>query len=143
MTSLSLSELLAAPTLRPGKVPTPEIREGSFAFVAQLTADERDLLETQWGRSRAESRSPVGFRAFVVAWCLCDDHNVRQLNPGDLEDEIRPEFLDQCEAIGRQHAAALSRMFDLACAKNGLSKEDVKALEKNYESPTSDAGSGA
>lgn len=143
MASLNLTDLLAAPSLKPGKVPTDEIRQGTHAFVAQLTADERDLLESQWGATRKDSpRGVVGFRAFVVGWTLCDDRNVRTLKPGSDPERLSPEFVEQVEAIGRQHAAALSRLFDVACRKNGLTKQDIEDLEGNFEAPPSDDGSG-
>ncbi|HAN97622.1 MAG TPA: hypothetical protein DCQ98_09440 [Planctomycetaceae bacterium] len=55
---------------------------------------------------------------------------------------MRSDFLEAADAIGKQHAAALSRLFDLACAKNGLTKQDIEDLEGNYEPPKSGDGSG-
>ena len=141
--ALTLADLSGNAQLIPGQVATPEIKPGSTAYIAALSADERDLMELQWsGLKKAGRSGNVGFRAFVVAWCLADAANKRLLDPGTDEEEVRKDFLEGCRLLGQQHAAALCRMFNLACAKNSILEKDVEELEKNSATPASDAGNG-
>ena len=69
-----LSDEEGGDSLRAVGVPTPEWKSGSLAYVAELNANERDELEVGWAdykQSKGEEDN-VGFRAWCVAFCLCD-----------------------------------------------------------------------
>ncbi len=50
-------------------------------YVAELTADERDEMEQGWIGYRSQHNGAdddnVGFRAYTVAYCLCDANRQR------------------------------------------------------------------
>lgn len=122
-------------TLSPEPVKVPEW-SGGEVLIAQLNADERDELESLWGEIRDEDeRGLVGFRAFVAAYCACDESNRRFFK--DVEG-IRHAAV----TIGRRNGRAVNRVFNAACRLNGLLKEDVEALEKNSDAAPDADGSG-
>ena len=118
--------------LKPGKVYVSEWND--TVYVAQLTADERDQLEDVWQQIKGDTN--VGFRAFVVAFTLCDEKNVRYFMDVDA---VRASMA----ALGKKNAGPVVKVFNVACAKNGLTKSDVDELEKNSETPLAVDGNGA
>ena len=133
MAAITLDQLLTAREKKPLKVPTPEIEPGGFCYVAGLGADDRDLMEMQWKAfAEASETERVGFRKFVVAWCLCDENNIRTLEPGTNEGYMQPAFIKQMITLGETiPLPALARLFDAAFKQMGYSAEDVEELEKN------------
>jgi hypothetical protein len=119
-------------------VATPEWKEGSHVFVAELSADERDQMEELWiayKRALDDEESNVGFRAFTVAFCLCDLHRNRLFAGRES---------DVAGRIGSRNGKATSRVFNVCSKINGLTKQDIDELEKNSGAtkPANVVGSG-
>lgn len=113
--------------LRAVPVATPEWKAGSRVFVAELSADERDELEVLWAEYKAErdgdeADNSVGFRAFVVAFCLCDNDRYRLFSGRESEAAAK---------ISKRNGKATSRLFNVCSRVNGLTKSDIDELEKN------------
>ena len=143
---LSLDQILNPEQLPPSRVPVPEW--GGHAFIANLTADGRDEVETAWVAYREsreqEDSDQRGFRAYLVAATLCDDG-------GNLVFGTREAVATAAAKLAVKSAAVLTRLFTVSCALNAFSKEDIEALEKNCTAaqtpptgsgPPKDAGSG-
>ncbi len=127
---LSAEQILAAVGGNGSLRPKPEPAWGGTVHIMRMTADQRDALDLAWGRERSQTDG-VGYRAFVVAWCLCDEDN-------------RPMFRD---AAGDNHhatmwaklrtesASLIDRLFETAARLNGIMPEDedaaVQAAAKN------------
>lgn len=113
--------------LRAVGVPTPEWKRGSLVYVAELSANERDELEVGWAEFKAAKgeENNVGFRAWCVAFCLCDQERGLLFEP----DEVA----DAAEKIGKRNGKATSRLFNMASKINGLTKQDIDELEGNSE----------
>jgi hypothetical protein len=110
--------------LRAVPVPVPEWKPGSQVFVAELSGDERDEFETAWAdyKTAREEEDNVGFRAFTVAYCLCDDK--RWLL-------FQGRFPEAAQTIGGRNGKATSRLFNTISRINGLTKADIDQLEGN------------
>lgn len=116
--------------------PTPVDNVPGFettGYISTLAADERDELEELWRHHREDDESVVGFRAFVVAYCICDPDGRRLFSSDKIAEAARRI------GVGKK-AAGISRLFNVACKANGLLKEDVDELEK--KSVQSPPGSG-
>lgn len=141
--ALSKLDLLADETssldsLRAVAVPTPEWKAGTLAYVAELSANERDELEVGWSdykQSKGEEDN-VGFRAWCVAFCLCDVERGLLFDP----DEVPAA----AERIGKKNGKATSRLFNIISRINGLTKADIDVLEGNFGAtqPENAAGNG-
>lgn len=121
---LNDSEILAGDKLRAVPVAVPEWKPGSRVFVAELSADERDEFETAWveyKQARGEEDN-IGFRAFTVAYCLCNQSRYRSFQGREAE---------AAQAIGQRNAKATSRLFNTISRINGLTKADIDQLEGN------------
>lgn len=131
LTIETINAMAAAPPLNVVKVQLPEWDkepgQGTFAYVGQMNADERDeRLEALWvaRKKRREQTNQVGFRAWTVAACLCDQ-NRNWLAPA-------AEDIDKlADHLGKQNGVPISRMFDHCCNLNKLLAEDIEELEKN------------
>lgn len=147
MKTLTLETLLQERDRKAGQVPTPEIEPGSYVYVAQLTPDERDLMETQFVAHQEETRGDesarVGFRKFVFAYCLADEKNERLLDPGTDEGAISVSFVTAMNQMGANvPCQVVARAFDLACKKMGLTQSDQDELVKNSGRTPGDGASG-
>lgn len=140
---MTADEILAADDILGGvdslkaiPVPVDEWKPNSLVHVAELTADERDELEEEWAKFKDrlnEAGSNVGFRAFVVAWCLCDAQRKRLFAGREAQ---------AAQTIGQnRNAKATSRVFNIAANINGLLKEDIDSLEKKSETPPAEVAS--
>lgn len=121
---LAAQDILGTDKLQAFPVVTPEWKPGSQVYVAELSADERDQMETAWveyKEARGEEDN-VGFRAFCVAFCLCDAKRYRLF--ADREETA-------AAAIGKRNAKATSRIFNTVSRLNGLTKADIDVLEGN------------
>lgn len=118
---LSADDILKPDELRIEQVKTPEW--GGVVCVRELRADERDKMECGWVaiKERNATDSPIGYRAFVVASTVCDASGQMLF--------VEPEKV--YEQLGRKGAAAISRLFNVACRLNLLTKEDEEELVKN------------
>ncbi len=139
MGALDASALLKTEELplRAVQVCTPELGDDSFVFVAELSADERDELEELWAEKKKEydDETQIGFRAWVVAYCLCDDQRKRLFDESNIANAAA--------ALGRKAAKPMARIFNAACRINGLLRSDVDTLEKNSAAKTGPQGVGS
>jgi len=130
--------------LKPQAFSTQEIERDSVAYVASLTANERDLCEVQWQMYRKQnSDSAVGLRAFIVTFCLCDAENVRMFDSGSSDKRLTTEFINAMDAIAKMPSRLISRAFNAASELNGFTESDVEDLEKNSEATANGCGNGA
>ena len=130
---------------KPAILPTPSLGPGEKVFLATLSPDEIDQLETHWQAYKAEQGgSAVGIRAFAFAYCLANADNSRQIDPGD-KDLPSKTFCEAVEVFGGNATLTpvVTAAFDVICKKIGWSKADVEALEKNSEATTDEGGNGA
>lgn len=138
--TLTAKDFLAdeAVTLQARAVQTPEMGAGSHCFVAQLSADERDEMETWWNEKKDEQRAEdnVGFRAWVAAYCLCDANRQRFYR---TTGEVR---FAAAQIGAKKPASAIARIFNTASRLNGLLPSDIDELEKKSEKAPTGSGSG-
>lgn len=108
---------------------------GITVHVATLRADERDEMETMWGEFRTESgqENNVGFRAFVVAYCLCDEQRSRLFKDFAA-------FTDAVRKLRMRRASDINLVFSAASRINGLTKSDEEELKKTSKPATTTAG---
>lgn len=119
---------LAVPT-RVVAVDTPEFGPGKQALLGEMTANERDeRIELAWQRyceqRGQDPTASVGFRAWAVAASLCDPER-KWLAPGPADISAAAELL------GKAPTNVVTRCFLEVKKLQGLTKEDVEALEKN------------
>lgn len=112
---LSAADILGAPLPPPTAVHVPEW--GGTVFVRAMSGFERDAFELGMlgPDGKADKRN---FRGRLAAACLCDVNGHALFTPADAVK------------LGATHAAALSRVFDVAAELNGFTASDVKELEK-------------
>lgn len=117
-------DILRGDNLRAVPVAVPEWQPGGRVFVAELSADERDQFETAWVEHKQAlgQDDNIGFRAFTVAYCLCDENRFRTFTGREVE---------AAEAIGKRNGKATSRLFNTISRVNGLTKADIDELEGN------------
>ena len=126
---LSIDDILKPSDLKAVKVNVPEW--GGEVFVAELSASERDAIETGWLEAR-DGESMVGFRGYITAACLCNEQ--RQL--------LFPEPGKVFRKIGDKGAAGVTRVFSTATELNGFTKSDQEDLVKNSDAAPNVSGSG-
>lgn len=138
MPALNLATLdalnAAALPLPISSVAVPEFGDGMTAYVAALSADERDeRVEIPFLEYKGDQETNVGFRAFLVAACLCSEaREFLAKGPKDIKSLAMN--------LGKQAGGAVTRLFNEACTLNGIGETEQKALEKN--SPPCAAGNG-
>lgn len=112
---LQAADILGATMPAPVPVAVPEW--GGTVFVRAMTGFERDAFELAMlgPDGKADKRN---FRGRLAAACLCDVNGHPLFTPGDGE------------RLGALHAAALSRVFDVAAELNGFTAADAASLEK-------------
>jgi hypothetical protein len=118
-------DILAADKLRAVPVTTHEWKPNTQAFVCEMNADERDQFETDWvdyKQSLGDEENNVGFRAFAVAWCICNAERQRMFEGREAV---------AAQSIGKKSGKATARLFNTISRINGLTKADIDALEKN------------
>lgn len=118
----------AATVLLAHPVQVPEFGPGMVAYIAELTADERDArLEVPWLNHKEQTgqKDNAGFRAFVAAACWCKS----QLRDFECADE--KAITEAAKVLGGRDSKPVDRMFKLAAKLNGLTEEEVAELEKN------------
>jgi hypothetical protein len=127
---LTAEDILKPSDLKAVRVDVPEW--GGCVYVAELRADERDRIETDWLSCR-EGESMVGFRGYITAACLCDESR----------KFLFPEPVQVYKAIGAKDSKGVTRVFSRACELNGFTKADQDELLKNSEAAPNASGSGA
>lgn len=126
---LSVEDILRPSDLKAVRVVVPEW--GGEVYVAELRADERDRVETDWMNVR-EGDSLIGFRAYIAAACLCDaERNLLFAKPGEVYRKL-----------GQKDASGVTRIFTKACELNGFTKSDQDELLKNSEAAPNASGNG-
>lgn len=112
---LSDDDILKADELPVIPVDVPEW--GGRVYVATLRADERDQLEARL----AEYPEQVGMRAYVCAFCICNEKGERR-------------FLNELDVaagkIGRRAAPGVLRVFAAADKANGITQHSLADIEK-------------
>jgi hypothetical protein len=116
---LSADDILKPDELPVEKVTVPEW--GGDVYVATLRADDRDAMEERLGEMKSAS-GLAGFRAQVVATCLCKENGERL---------FVYELAQAAEALGKKSAKVVDRIYTVASRINGISKEDEDDLTKN------------
>lgn len=92
---------------------------GGEVFVKTMTGSERDSFEAGHVAARKAGNDLANIRARLAVATLCDGEGKRLFTDEDAE------------ALGKTHARALDRVFDVARRLNGIGKEEVAELEKN------------
>jgi len=128
-------QILAAQDTNKEAVAVPEWGFAEGLFIKTLSAKDRDLWETSMvsidAKRREVRRVNLGnMRARLVVLTLVDAEGKRIFADSDVDQ------------LGEKSAAVIGRLFDVAQRVNGLSEEEVKALEKNsVSSPDADSAS--
>lgn len=128
MPALKLENLNGGPHLQAHAVPVPEMGVGMEAWIAELTANERDRrLEVPWLKYKeaAKQDDNSGFRAFAAAACWCD--GPERVFVADDEAAI----VEAAKRLGGQDSRPVTRMFTKAAEVNGLTEDAAEAAEKN------------
>lgn len=110
--------------LKAHAVDVPEFGDGVTAYIAELTAHDRDeRLEVPWLKHREETgdTSNAGFRAFAVAACLCDESR-------KFQAESTAEIFELAGQLDKCDSRPVTRLFNVAVEANDLnsSAEDAK-----------------
>lgn len=107
------------------EVKCPEFGEGSTAWIAELTAQERETrIEAPWRAMKKQSGTDGGLRQFLVAACLCKGSDREFMVP-----ETGVPIL--AEQLGGLPVKALDRLY-FACERaNGIDDKGQQELEKN------------
>lgn len=122
MSLLSKSDIFGADDRRTEDVYVPEW--GGTVRLRGLTGAERDAYEASMlkrDRSGRQVEDLRNARARLIALSAITEDGTPLFDQNDVA------------ALGRRSAAALNRLFDVACRLSGLSEDDVKELEGNSE----------
>lgn len=121
---LTAEEFLSAYDVVIEKVDTHEIKPGSFIYARSITAAKRAQIDAVAARFRVTN----GQNANDVR-----DFNINLVFWGACNEKGEPLFTDvkQVEQIKKRNAAMISRIAEVVARLSGLSKDDLKELEKN------------
>lgn len=123
----SLAKQAAVP-LFAHPVPVYEFGAGMVAYIAELSADERDArLEIPWLKHKETNGQSgnEGFRAFAAAACWCNSQ------ARDFVAKDAAEIAAAAAKLGALDSKPVTRMFAKAAEVNGLTEEAIQELEKN------------
>jgi hypothetical protein len=127
VSALTLEELLKPDLpLKAHPVPLPERGNGSTAFVAELSMDEREERVTKgWQSYLASTKKTdgIGETSWIAAACLCDSD--RNFLCSDAMAIARA-----AQQLG-QRGTVTFRLYSKAMQINSLSQAEVEELEKN------------
>ena len=114
---LSKEEILSCSDVKIETVHVPEW--GGDICVKTITAQEQD----EWSVLVSEQRGikKINAQASFLVMCLCDESGNLIFTKEDIE------------SLGKKSAGAMNRIFNVASRLNGLSKDDLKEIEKNSE----------
>jgi hypothetical protein len=130
MKRLTKTDIMGAADIRQEIVEVPEW--GGEALVYGLTGAERDEFEESIFVSNSDGKTAfvrTNIRAKLCSYAIREDDGRRMFD----EDEV--------DELGKRSAVALDRIYTVAQRLSGITKEDIKALEKNLETAQS-GGSG-
>lgn len=127
MMATDAAQILAADDIAYEEVPVPEWR--LRVLVRGMTGNERDAFEQTIVRGHGKERefNLNNARARFVAKCIVHPETHKRL--------FTPQQID---ALGKKSSAALQRVYEVAMRLSGLTDDDMKDLEKNFESDQSD-----
>lgn len=130
---LGSAEILAAEDRKFRVVDVPEW--GGEVIVRNLSGTERDSFEASIVQLKGNQQvvSTLNIRAKLAALSIID--------PTDPELRRRAFSDEQVNALGEKSADGLSRVYDVAAALSGISKEDTEELAKNSAPAASDGSS--
>lgn len=107
------------------------VTNGKVCFIRYLSALERDRFEEQWQSYRDKS-SLAGIRAFMIAFCLCDETGKPEFDSGK-NPAASAEFVEAVNRIAKIKSVYLQPLFSKAMELNGFSGEEVDELEKKSD----------
>lgn len=113
---LTRSDFIKPRELKHETVEVPEL--GGTVTVRELTAAERDSFEWRFTEARESGAAP-NLRGMLVARTVVDDEGNRILTDEDAD------------AVGKQSAAWVDRLFAVAQRLSGITGKDVEELEGN------------
>lgn len=93
-------------------------------FVCVMSAYDKDCFDVQWGNYRKD-KGGIGLRAFLVAFCLCDEKGNRTFNSGD-DKEVTAEFANAVSEISKLPIDIVELIFKEALNSNGIGDDDQK-----------------
>lgn len=125
---LSAEEILAAPDMKPVKVPCPEW--GGTVLVRPLTSWESDEWENKNAEAKADGFAiQPQFRANICAQCLCRADGSPLFTPA------------QVKALSQKSAAPINRIMNKIFELSGMKADAVDKAEKNSgAAPTDNSG---
>ncbi|WP_028472964.1 hypothetical protein [Nocardioides alkalitolerans] len=124
MTLLTRDQILTSNDLPFEDVECPEW--GGTVRVSTIAATLRDEYEVALARLRHEKSKSPNIRARLVALCITDENGARLFSDDDV---IK---------LGLKSSKALDRVFDVASRLNGLTPEQAKELEGNFDDAQSE-----
>ena len=122
---LTIEEIRDAVTGKGPLVPLciPVPKWGGDIFVMRMNADQLDGLQMAWGRHIEETKG-VGYRAFVVAWCLCDENNQPLARDRDDGENEHTKLWD---TLRGESASLIDGVYERAAKINGIMPGDDEA----------------
>lgn len=119
--TLTKDDILSADDIGITTVDVPEW--GGSVCVRDMSGTTRDQIEA-WTK---EESSLIGFRAMIVAQCLCDETGA---SLGFTPSEV--------QRLGDKSARAIERIVDVINQRAGYTREEVAKIEGNLPSGQSD-----
>ena len=125
MSALTLESFKTPLPVVAHSVPMPDFGNGSVAWVAELTAWERETrIEAPWRAMKEATGREGGLRAFLVAACLCTDAGRTFM----ASENGVPDLADK---LGELPLKTFDRLFKACERINGVGEEAQQELEKN------------
>ena len=110
------------------KLPPESVEiDGETVFVCRFSSMQKDQFDIHWSAYRESTGSKgVGLRAFVVAFCLCDEEGNRQFDSGN-DQEPSESFVDALQQFLEADSELIEPVFEKAATINGI----IEGSEKN------------
>lgn len=112
------------------KVPVPEWPDADgHLYVRVMEGWERDDFDSRCAEGRTIKSRLQNIRARVAVRTLCDKDGAKVFTEAEIG------------VLTKRSSVALDRIFDVACALNGITSKSVDELVKNSEAaPSGDSG---
>ena len=126
MSAFSLDDLKVTLPLKAHSVPVPQFGAGKEAFVAELSMNEREQRVDAWWeqyKSETKKEDTIGFKAWVIAACLCDSD--RNFLCRDAMEVSRTSL--EFGKLGTIGAVLYMKAMEV----NSMSAAEAEELEKN------------
>jgi hypothetical protein len=115
---LTRESILSQTNLPTESVTIPEW--GGDVFVKTMSGTDRDAFEgTHLAARKSGGETTANIRARLAVFTVCDASGALLFKPEDAD------------ALGKTHAKALDRVFDVARKLNAIGAEEEKELEGN------------